>query len=93
MAIDIKEQLAALRAYARADGKWFYTLQNDMWFSPDELERENAKGCYLWEPSWWELRDPFEALNALNAKLKRVQQERDVFADRVVQWKISQRGL
>lgn len=47
---------------AREEGLWFYCGFEDLWFSPDELEKEQANGRFLWGACNWRLRDPHEHL-------------------------------
>lgn len=57
--------LAGLRPLfeqARREGKWFWCAYQDLWFSPDDLERQQAKGSFIWGAVNWQLRDPREKL-------------------------------
>lgn len=58
------DQLIALFVRARAEGLWFYSSYQDLWFSPDELTAEHAAGRFRWGPENWQLRPPAEYLKA-----------------------------
>lgn len=47
-------------AEARRQGLWLHCPHQDLWFSPDRLERENRDGKFRWGPMNWKLRDPNE---------------------------------
>ncbi len=61
---------------ARAEGKWFWCHYQDLWFSPDALEKEQAAGSYRWGVVNWKLRDPKEWL--LEAEQRRDEAQREV---------------
>jgi len=50
--------LAELIQEARLRGKALHSPYQDLWFTADELEKENAKGEFLWGRVNFELRDP-----------------------------------
>lgn len=60
---------------ARAEGKWFWTRYQDIWFSPDQLAAEHAKGSFRWGPVNWKLRDPQERVNEAKARADAAQAE------------------
>lgn len=70
-------EMTALFAQARATGKWFWTRYQDLWFSPDQLERERVEGRFRWRAENWTLRDPRERLQEANAKLEAALAKRD----------------
>lgn len=45
---------------ARRRRLWLYCRYQNLWFSPAELEAENANGKFRWGPVNFELRDPLE---------------------------------
>ncbi len=55
---DIMRQLKPLIQQARNEGSWLHCTYQDLWFTPDELERNNQVGKFLWGPVNWTLRDP-----------------------------------
>ena len=44
----IKADLERLIAKARKENKWLFCGYQQLWFTPDELEKENQKGNFLW---------------------------------------------
>lgn len=54
---------------AEKEGKWLYCPYQSMWFSPQQLREENAKGYFLWGPVNWRLRDPKEKVAALEREV------------------------
>jgi len=52
---------------ARQEGKWLWCRYHGLWFSPDQLEAENAAGRFRWGPESWKLRDPKEYLTEAEA--------------------------
>lgn len=55
---------------AKADGLWFHHngIAGDIWFSPEELREQHAKGLFIWGPVNWRLESPFEYLRELREK-------------------------
>jgi hypothetical protein len=45
---------------ARVKGKWLWCRYQDLWFSPEQLEAQNADGKFRWGVDNFELRDPQE---------------------------------
>lgn len=80
----IKEMLKPLIAEARASGQWLYTSYHGLWFSPDDLEKENANGKFLWGAVNWRLRDPLEHLTEAETRLKAATMERDRIRQKVM---------
>jgi hypothetical protein len=58
---------------------WFYSqnLTGTHWFSPDELDQEQAKGNYLWGKVNWTLKHPETYLRQLLDELKTKSAELD----------------
>ena len=52
-------------AKARKEGKWIYCRYQDLWFSPDDLEKQNKCGRFLWGTINWEVKDPQERVKEL----------------------------
>jgi len=55
---------------ARREGKWFWCAYQDLWFTPDDLAAEHAKGSFIWGAANWRLRDPREKLAQEEAEAK-----------------------
>lgn len=79
----IKAALAELIAEARQKKLWLYVSYQSMWFSPDDLERENARGHFLWAPGNWRLRDPAEGLADIDRRAENIAEERRRFVARM----------
>lgn len=44
---------------AREEGLWFHCGYQDLWFSPDELEKmQTEEGRFIWGAVNWTLRNP-----------------------------------
>ena len=56
--MEIQCQLTELIAEAREKYLWIHCNYHDLWFSPNELEKCNAEGKYLWAKVNWTLKDP-----------------------------------
>ena len=63
----VKESLKPLFEKARREDLWFRCRYQELWFSPDELEKAQDRGSFLWGHENWMLDDPREHL----ADLKR----------------------
>lgn len=64
--IEREQILAGLRPLieqARRERKWLWCHYQDLWFSPDRLEAEHAKGSFIWGATNWKLRDPQERVS------------------------------
>lgn len=55
-------EMQALFRQARAEGLWFYTSYQGLWFSPDQLADAQANRRFRWGAVNWQLRDPHERL-------------------------------
>ena len=66
---EILDSLRPLFERARKDGLWFHCGYQALWFSPDELEKANAEGRFIWGPINWTLRDPQEHVAYLARKV------------------------
>jgi hypothetical protein len=80
---EIKKGLEPMFKEARERGFWFYTSYHDLWFSPDELEQAQSEGRFMWGAVNWQLRNPYERLNELDARTRNAQQARDDFMQRI----------
>ena len=72
---EVKAELAPLIEQARAEGLWLWCHYQDLWFSPDELQAQNAKGKFLWGAVNWMLRDPQERVKQAAAAAQRAANE------------------
>lgn len=52
------EGMQELFVRARREHLWFHSNYQDLWFSPAQLEREQANGRFLWGPANWTLEHP-----------------------------------
>lgn len=55
----------------------------DLWFSPDELEKDQSEGRFCWGPINWELRDPKEHLTYLLNEVCKAQDAVGRFKERM----------
>lgn len=69
---------------ARAEGKWLWCHYQDIWFTPDKLEAEQAAGRFRWGPVNWKLRDPKERLREAEARRDSAQREVDAITAMIV---------
>lgn len=68
---------------AENEGLWFHCVYQDLWFSPEELRKEHEKGKFIWGAVNWQLRDPKEKLNELEAKKRGIEREIERFCNRM----------
>ena len=67
---------------AESKSLWLYTSYKSMWFSPNELRQEIAKGQYLWAYGWT-CRDPNEYLIAITKSINNLTAEKESFIKRI----------
>lgn len=79
----ILKSLEPLFREARAKGLWFYCTYQQLWFSPDELAKEHAKGTFIWGPVNWMLRNPKELLTQLEGEIRAAQERYEYAKARV----------
>jgi len=72
-------------AQARKTGSWFFHggLNGPIWSSPDELQKAQEKGQFLWGAPNWTLRNPNEALDEYDRQIADLMKERQNFEKRV----------
>ena len=58
---------------AKAEGLWFHSSYQDLWFSPKELEGQQLAGKFRWGPENWTLENPNVHLEELKRDAKRAQ--------------------
>jgi len=75
--------LSGLIEKAERERLWLHCAYQDLWFSPAELRKENAKGRFLWGPENWELRDPAEGLARLRSRAADAKSEVERFEGRL----------
>jgi len=75
----ILKELEPLFKRAREQNLWFHCNYQDLWFTPEELEKTQEKGRFVWGAINWELKDPTEKLQGLQNKVKRAQKDYDEF--------------
>lgn len=68
---------------AERRGLWLRSPYQNLWFSPQELRDQNAKGSFCWGPLNFELRDPQEMVRALEREIEGKKQALDNFIARV----------
>jgi len=69
---------------ARREGKWLWCHYQNLWFSPSQLEAENAKGNFRWGPVNWKLRSPIERLAEAEQKAGEAIEERNRIAREIL---------
>lgn len=61
---------------ARKEGKWLWIRYYNLWFSPDELLKEQSEGRFRWSNGDnFEIRDPQGLLDKLEAQKDEAQNE------------------
>lgn len=68
---------------ARAEGKFIHLQYQNIWFSPDDLMRENAAGSWRLHPTNFTLRDPGEELQRLREAVTSAQAAVYAFENRM----------
>lgn len=81
------ESLQPLFERAKREGLWFYTSYQDLWFAPDELEKQQKAGRFCWGAVNWKLRNPQERLNEFKNTESRLNQERSEFLSKIEKYK------
>ncbi len=76
---------------ARRDGMWLYSAYQNLWFTPDELELEQAKGGFRWGPINWQLRLPEQYIEYATRKLNEAQRFLVDASRRVAEWRAAQK--
>ena len=75
----VKEQLKDLISRARAEGKWIHCFYQDLWFSPDKFEKAIGEERFIWGLENFELRNPKDRSNQLEAKVEKAKEELRLF--------------
>jgi len=75
--------LTMLIEQARNEGKWLHCAYQDLWFSPNELEKENANGRFRWRPENWEVCNPCVEVAQLQKEVSNAQDALVSFEKRV----------
>ena len=68
---------------ARLEGKWLYCAYQDLWFSPDELEKELGEGRFRWGAANFTLLDPMDRVAELKQAVETAKTTRDGFMRRL----------
>ena len=79
----MEKRLGPMFDRARRDGLYFYSTYQSLWFSPDELEADQAAGRFRWGAVNWELRHPSERTRELEHKVAQAQTELDAWRKRL----------
>jgi hypothetical protein len=85
---EIRQSLVPLFQEARERRLWFYCSYQDLWFSPDELEKEQTAGKFVWGAANWRLRNPEELVAEKELALQAARRAYDRAVERV-----AERGL
>jgi hypothetical protein len=64
---------------------WFYANYQQMWYSPTELKAQHAKGYLIWGAVNWQLRNPYELMNELDAQIRGTEQRKKDLYKRIEQ--------
>lgn len=78
------KELEPLIKRAKEEKKWLYCSYQSLWFSPEELEKENSQGRFRWGPLNWDLRDPGERIHQIEKMIKDKNEELKNFKERMV---------
>jgi hypothetical protein len=78
----IIESLQPLFDKAEAEGLWFYTSYQNLWFSPKELKQQQSLGGFIWGANNWKLRKPEEKLASLKRVAENAQKEYEDFKNK-----------
>lgn len=79
----IIELMEPLIAEAERTGKWLFYQYQWLWFSPQELRKNQATGHFCWAPANWRIRDPLERLAELKENVERAARCFDEFERRL----------
>jgi hypothetical protein len=79
----ILDGLKSLFEKARREKLLFHSNYQDLLFTPDELEKAQAEGRFLWGPRNWKLIDPEEIKEAFEYAIDNAKQEYQSFLDRL----------
>ena len=60
----LRDNLAPMFKEAEAEGTWFYNERFYLWFEPERLHDEMARGQYRWSAVNWKLRNPKDYASA-----------------------------
>ena len=77
------EEMKKMFDKARAEGLWFFTSYQQLWFSPDDLEKEQKNGHFRWGPTNWQLRSPDERIAQLEQNVRRSDRELKEFKEKL----------
>lgn len=81
---DILNNLKPLFEKARKEKLLFRSGYQGILFTPDELQKENGKGSFIWGPCNWTLENPIEELRSLERQVKNAQYNLDMFRAKMV---------
>ncbi len=79
-----QEEMRQIIARAKPAGLWLHASYHDLWFSPQELERSQARGKFCWGPVNWTLRHPQEYLDGLERQIDSLRDAHRQFYQRMV---------
>lgn len=75
----ILESLRPMIEKAKECGLWFHCKYQDLWITPQQLEKHHAKGEFIWGVCNWELRDPNDKINQLLSNIRDIEKEIDYY--------------
>jgi hypothetical protein len=73
----ISVEMRPMFAAARAGKLIFWNRYHDLWFTPDELEAQQAAGSFRWGAVNWEIIPEDEYLNRARQRVESAQVEYD----------------
>jgi hypothetical protein len=76
-------ELKPLWFKAVAEGLWFHSQYQDLWWSPEDIAKDWAKGAFRWSYVNWELRDPKERLAELTSRRDAAQKALEEFRSKL----------
>ncbi len=83
--------LPDLIAKAKKERKWICCHYQDIWLSPEELERENANGKFIWGEINFTLLNPNERRKQLEDVVAQSEDRLRRFNERVSEWEKGQK--
>lgn len=81
-----RDALDSLFVDAKRDRLWFWhsSVVGTFWFSPEELQDEQAAGRFVWSAENWRLRDPLERVFEFEQAAATLAESRNDFIRRMM---------
>lgn len=70
---EIIESLKPMFVTARKENLWFHTVYQDLWFTPDQLEKHHKEGKFVWGEKNWQLKKPTEKIKSIEKEIEQLQ--------------------